>query len=337
MDKKTVIKKLLAGKTQTPQKTIGKAFAPSNIALCKYWGKRDFVLNLPITSSLSVSLANKGADVSIEPIHQQIHEFIINGHLLDPSTTYFHQLSQFFDDFCFADDTHYRVQFNLTIPLAAGLASSACIYAAVVKACDDLYQWHLDAQTLSILARLGSGSACRSIYQGFVEWHRGQSPDGMDSYATPLPMVWPALRIGLCLVNQQPKPVSSRIGMQRTVETSAFYSLWPEKCENDLIQIKNALEEKNFPLLGKTAESNALAMHATMLTAWPPLQYALPETIQCMNRVWACREQGLALYFTQDAGPNLKLLFLAADENIVLTAFPDIEVIQPFAQGVDKS
>ncbi len=330
MDKKTVIKNILSGKTLTPQKTIGKAFAPSNIALCKYWGKRDFELNLPMTSSLSISLANKGVNVNIEPIHQPAHEFIINEKLLDPNTTYFQQLGQFFNNFCFADDIHYRIQFNLNIPLAAGLASSACIYAAIIKAFNDLYQWRLDAQALSILARLGSGSACRSIYQGFVEWHCGQSADGMDSYATQLPMIWPTLRIGLCLVSQQPKPVSSRAGMQRTVKTSALYRAWPEKCEQDLIQTKIALEEKNFPLLGKTAESNALAMHATMLTAWPPLQYALPETIQLMNRVWDYRQQGLELYFTQDAGPNLKLLFLEADEKTILNAFPGIEVIRPF-------
>lgn len=330
MNKETVINHILSEKILTPQKNIGKAFASSNIALCKYWGKRNKELNLPITSSLSISLANKGANVSIEQIQKNNHEFIINKKLLDPSTTHFQQLSQFMNYFCFDIDIHYRIELDLNIPVAAGLASSASIYASLIMALDDLYQWQLDKKKLSILARLGSGSACRSIYEGFVEWHGGESSDGMDSYATPLTATWSAFRIGFCLISQQPKPVSSRAGMERTVATSEFYCVWPQKCEKDLIQLKTAIEKKNFSLLGKTAESNALAMHATMLTAWPPLQYTLPKTVQLMHQIWALRQQGLELYFTQDAGPNLKLLFLESDEKIILDSFSDIEIISPF-------
>lgn len=329
MDKKTIISQLLSGKKLTPQKDIGKAFAPSNIALCKYWGKRDNELNLPVTSSLSISLANKGVKATITPIESNQHEFMMQKKLLDPNIDYLQSLQQFLQHFCFNKNA-YRLEFDLNIPVAAGLASSASIYAALIKGLNDLYQWQLDAQTLSILARLGSGSACRSVYQGFVEWQRGELADGMDSYAIQLPIQWPALRVGLCIVNHKPKAVSSRAGMQRTVETSSLYSAWPKKCEQDLQQLKIAIETKNFPLLGKTAESNALAMHATMLTAWPPLQYATPQTITLMHQIWGLRQQGVELYFTQDAGPNLKLLFLEEDESLILDSFPEIEIIRPF-------
>ena len=310
-------------------KSFGHAFAPSNIALCKYWGKRSAKLNLPITSSLSVSLNDKGATAEIFISSTNQHKLTINDYSIDLKSIHAKRLLYFLEEFNFLD-TKYDLRLNCNIPLAAGFASSACVYAAIVKAMDNLFGWQLDKKSLSILARLGSGSACRSIFNGFVEWHCGIDPEGMDSYAEPLLENWPELCIGLCTINTQPKTVSSSEGMKRTVTTSTLYSSWSEKVNHDLTQLKKAIALKNFNLLGKTSESNALAMHATMLAAWPPLLYSSSKTIKVIQKVWVLRKTGTQIYFTQDAGPNVKLLFLETDKRKVQQYFPEIEIIFPF-------
>jgi diphosphomevalonate decarboxylase len=317
VNKSDIVKKLLGDiSCYTPSNKAVTAYAPTNIALVKYWGKRNQELNLPVTSSLSISLAEKGAKttLSISLIKQDV--FILNGKAV-PTTSSFHQrLSRYLDLFRF-DHLYFEANIISTVPIAVGLASSACGFAAMVLALDKFFSWQLSSQQLSMLARLGSGSACRSIWPGFVEWHAGEREDGMDSYAEPLSVQWPELGIGLMMVSDKEKSIGSREAMQRTVETSELYQSWPHKVEHDLIKLKKAIQEKDFDLLGKTAESNALAMHATMLSAWPPVSYYLPETINAMHRVWQARADGVPVYFTQDAGPNLKLLYLHHDREKV--------------------
>ena len=152
----------------------------------------------------------------------------------------------------------------------------------------------------------------------------------MDSYAEPLPVEWPELRVGILTLSAEEKSISSRDAMQRTVNSSILYSSWPKKVAQDLSIMKHALQVKNFALLSGTAESNALTMHATILSSWPPICYFLPETIAAMHQVWALRKAGLSLYFTQDAGPNLKLLFLEKDQEQVKKHFENVEVVKVF-------
>lgn len=312
----------------SPLNQSAKAFSPTNIALCKYWGKRDQELNLPMTSSLSISLGNKGATTTIHVIDAEEHVIVLNGKKLDLTANFSKKITEYLDLYQLPYYFHLEIESN--IPIAAGLASSACGFAALVMALNKLFAWGLDARELSILSRLGSGSASRSIWPGFVEWHAGVRADGMDSHGEMLPIVWPELCVGLLIVNQQEKSISSRAAMQRTVLTSSLYSAWPDKVKQDLAAIKAALHEKNFQLLGKTAESNALTMHATMLSAWPPVLYSLPETVILMQKIWQLRSEGLMVYFTQDAGPNLKLLFLEEDNDIIREKFPEVEMIKPF-------
>jgi diphosphomevalonate decarboxylase len=310
-----------------PQNSSVTAFAPTNIALCKYWGKRDPELNLPMTSSLSISLGNKGATTELS-ISQQVQDnIILNGETIALSSNFGKRLIAFLDLFRTQLLFHFQITIQMNIPVAAGLASSACGFASLVLALNKLFDWQLTASHLSILARLGSGSACRSIWPGFVEWNKGDDIDGMDSHGHLISETWPELCIGLLLVNKKEKKISSREAMQRTMDTSLFYSLWPQKVNQDLITIKKSIQEKDFLSLGKTAESNALTMHAMMLSAWPPINYCLPETVLAMQKIWELRQQGLALYFTQDAGPNLKLLFLSTDMEGIKFHFPMTETI----------
>lgn len=331
MKKSDVIQSILKNYVNSlPHHNTVTAFAPSNIALCKYWGKRNQEINLPVTSSLSISLGKTGATTTLTMNETLADTIFLNNQLMDETSEFSKKIINFINLFRQTSGPYFDIQLQSDIPIAAGLASSACGFAALVLALNNLYQWNLSLQELSILARLGSGSAARSLWQGFVEWHAGVRDDGMDSFAEPIPVVWPELCMGLLIVSDKEKKVSSREAMQRTVLTSPFYSVWPKKVNDDLVLLKEAIKDKNFVLLGQTSESNALAMHATMQTASPSIMYSLPETILAMQKVWQLRKEGMIIYFTQDAGPNLKLLFLQNDISLIQHAFPQLKILQPF-------
>ncbi len=327
MNKFDIVKQFLPG-TIEPVKETGAAFAPSNIALCKYWGKRDKSLNLPVTSSLSISLGDLGTRTVIS-LNRKADSVLLNHASLNSESVFVKRLIAFLDMFR-PSGQFFTIETENNIPTAAGLASSASGYAALVMAINDLLGGVLSKDQLSVLARMGSGSACRSIYQGFVLWNRGELDNGMDSFAKRLSFDWPGFCIGIVHVTESEKPVSSRDAMNRTVDTSVFYENWPKRVENDLDAILTALKVQDFDLLGKTSESNALAMHATMIDTWPPVLYWQPETVAVFHKVWQMRAQGIPVYITIDAGPNVKLLFQSSNLSDIQTIFNDITVIQPF-------
>ena len=318
-------KRILNGHTPA-LKDKATAFAPANIALVKYWGKRDEELNLPVTDSLSIDLGTLGTTTTVEPADRDI--VILNGIQLAGDNRFAAKVINFVDLFRGALNQKgqelpaLKITTENNIPTGAGVASSASGFAALTKALDAFFSLGLAGRELSLLANLGSGSASRSIFTGLVYRHAGTDPDGMDSYSEPLPFSWPALRIGLVTVSEKAKRVSSRDGMKRTVETSPLYKAWPQQVQNDMAKMLKAIKEKNFELLGSTAEGNALAMHECMRAATPPINYFEPETEAIIRKVQTLRKSGLSLYLTIDAGPNVKLLYLDKDEEKVKTEFP---------------
>ncbi len=304
----------------------GEAFAPANIALCKYWGKRDPKLNLPVNSSLSISLGKLGTHTVVK-FAKIADRIFLNGK--PASADFAARLSNYLNLFR-GDGQFFEVRTKNNIPTAAGLASSASGFAALVKALDQLFCWGFNPRELSMLARLGSGSAARSLYDGFAVWHAGARADGMDSYAEPLSSDWKDLRIGVLEVSKARKKTGSTDGMNRTVETSELYEAWPAQANCDFDELRTAIAAKDFTLLGETAENNALAMHATMLAAWPPLCYWKPQSVALMQKVWQAREDGLEIYFTMDAGPNLKLLFLKKNQAAIKALFPKAQIVNPW-------
>jgi len=306
--------------------TCGEAFAPANIALCKYWGKRDRDLNLPVNSSLSISLGKLGTHTVVK-FAKTADRIFLNGKAAPKD--FAARISNFLDLFR-ADGQFFEVRTKNNIPTAAGLASSASGFAALVKALDQLFGWGFNPRELSMLARLGSGSATRSLYDGFAVWHAGVRADGMDSYAEGFSKPWKNLRLGILEVSNVRKKTGSTDGMNHTVETSELYEAWPAQADCDFDELRTAVAVQDFPMLGKTAENNALAMHATMLAAWPPLCYWKPQSLAMMQKVWQAREEGLELYFTIDAGPNLKLLFLKENQAAVKALFPNVQIVNPW-------
>jgi len=312
----------------SPQQSTATAFAPSNIALCKYWGKRDTTLNLPYQSTISISLGDKGTTTSIEVIDNNHDEIIVNDQAIPLNTVFAKRITAYLDLFRQETSTKFKIMTRNSIPTAAGLASSASGFAALIKALNELYQWSLPDKELSILARLGSGSACRSLWHGFVHWQAGESDDGMDSFATPLVNSWDDLCVGLVLVSSEPKERSSREAMQASVQQRKHYQAWCKSVEHDCERIHEAIKNHDFHLLGETAERNAQSMHQLITKTNNGFSYHTQPTIKTINKIKALRKEGVPIYFTQDAGPNIKLLFLASSQQEVGEALANMFLIK---------
>jgi diphosphomevalonate decarboxylase len=333
VNKQEFVAKLLGDRLYNKVGTYGKAFAPSNIALCKYWGKRNNELNLPVTDSLSISLGNKGTTTEISLCSDR-DQFIVNGKKMSDYSSFYNRAVNFLDLFR-VSDIRFKINSETNLPIGAGLASSACGFASLVKSLNELFSWNADLRTLSLLARLGSGSACRSLSTGFVHWQAGVDENGLDSFAIPIKDAWPELCIGVLLLKTTEKNISSREAMRISVNTSPFYDLWPREVSQAITVIKSAIMSKNFNLLASTAEKNSLSMHALMLSSQPSIIYTEPQTLGIMQQIWEVRKQGIEIYFTQDAGPNLKLLLLERDIENVKKKFPSVDIVKPFiTEGV---
>lgn len=283
-----------------------QARAHTNIALIKYWGKADENLFLPYTSSLSLTLDAFYTDTRVKIWDKPYDLFVLNGDIQDAKET--EKLSGYID--LFRDLANYPVHVCIEsynhVPTAAGLASSSSAYAALAVALNRVFNLNMDQKQLSTYARRGSGSATRSIYGGFCEWQKGHSHE--SSYAKPLdPADWDIAMI-VVTINDSKKAISSRSGMAHTVKTSPFYALWPEICEEQLEEIKVAIQNHNLSAIGEIMESNGMRMHATALAAYPPLCYFEAESLQVIQAVHFLRKEGYTAYFTMDAGPNVKIL-----------------------------
>jgi len=290
------------------------ARAHTNIALVKYWGKKDQDLIIPMNSSLSLTLDHFYTDTTVEFSDRfSADTFTLNGQAKAND-----QVSAFLDLVRqkAGINTYAKVESINHVPTQAGLASSASAYAALALAASAASGLTLTKPELSRLARRGSGSACRSIYGGFVEWQMGH--DDLTSYAKPFQeeVDWDICMLAIVL-NAKQKKISSRGGMQTVVKTSPYYPAWVKTCQADIKAIKEAILAKDFVKLGTIAEENAMKMHALNLSASPHFNYFEPETLVAMQLVEELRQAGVACYYTLDAGPNVKVLCLKKDVTII--------------------
>ena len=278
------------------------AVANSNLALVKYWGKADESAKRPASASLSVTLDSLSTAAGVR-FSRELREDAIEGLPAAPAA----RVKEFLDRFRarFGVDGRAIVAIASNFPVAAGLASSASTFAALAKAAAGASGLTLSDPELADVARMGSGSACRSIYGGFVEWR----PDGNDSVVEPVAPKehWP-LAILVAVTSERPKAVSSSEGMRRTVATSPYYRAWIESGAADLAAVRDGIRERSLARVGTVAEANCLRMHAAAMAASPPLLYWQPATLAVMERVWRLRGRGVEAYFTIDAGPQVKVL-----------------------------
>lgn len=295
------------------------ARAHTNIALIKYWGKANQALKTPLMSSLSMTLDAFYTDTTFEHDSSLTEDtFILNGQKQTPeeSKRVFNYIHLLQEKFGFND--HFTIKSTNHVPTSAGLASSASAFAALATSFAASYGLDLSRRELSKLARLGSGSATRSIYGGFVEWQKGI--DDASSYAVPIDEN-PDLDLSLLAleVDTKQKKVSSTKGM-KLAQTSPFYQPWLARNKQEIAELKQAIKEKIFTKIGKLSELSANEMHACNLTANEPFTYFEPETIKAIKLVEHLRQQGIECYYTIDAGPNVKILCTLRNRKEIISA-----------------
>ncbi len=305
------------------------AIANANIALIKYWGKRNKELILPYNSSISMTCDGLWSKTTVEFGDYSEDTIVINDEELkkDEKDVQGHierirKMSGI--------NKNAKVVSESNFPVAAGLASSASGLAALTLATTAAAGMKLDKKQLSILARQGSGSASRSIEGGFVEWVKGEEEDGSDSYAKQIKSKehWPEFRMIACIVSEAKKATSSRAGMSQTVSTSPYYEGWLKSIDQDLQHMREGIMKKDFTIVGSTAEANALKMHATMMTTRPSIIYWQPATVEIMHWIMKARDEGLECYFTMDAGPQVKILCLSKDEKEIIKNVMELEGVK---------
>lgn len=302
------------------------ASAHPNIAFIKYWGNRHERLRLPSNSSISMTMGGliTRTSVSFDPE--------LDGDVLS------------IDGTSFADDRLQRVSRHLDLirelsgidefarvvsennfPVSAGLASSASAFAALTVAACAAAHYPATPRELSRLARRGSGSACRSIFGGFVEWLAGDNDEA--SYAQPLAEQghW-RLVDWVAIVEPGPKAVSSTIGHALAV-TSPLQAGRVQSAPIRLRACRQAIESRDFEKLAATVELDCHAMHAVMMTSDPPLMYWSPASVAIMKAIVDWRSQGINVCYTLDAGPNVHCLCLEEDAAKVEKALQSLGVV----------
>jgi len=211
-------------------------------------------------------------------------------------------------------------------PKSGGLASSASGFAALTVAATASIGLNLSKEELSILARIGSGSACRSIPHGFVEWFEGN--DSQSSFAQSIHPAdyWNILDI-IVIFQKGDKKITSTDG-QKLVKTSLFFKERLNNIKNKIENIKELIKQKDFINFGELVEKEALELHAIMLTSDPPILYLQPKSIEIIQAVWQWRSEGLSVYFTIDAGPNIHLICQEKDQKQLVDKLQKIKGIK---------
>ncbi len=289
------------------------AQAPSNIAFTKYWGKKgDPALKLPENASISMNLSGLTTVTTVEfDSKLKTDKVVINGETEESPE----RVSTHLDVIrkMAGIKTYARVVSKNNFPMGTGLSSSASSFAALSLAGSKAAGLNLTEKELSILARQGSGSACRSIPNGFIEWLDGDTSD--SSYAVSLHEedYW-NIRDVVAIVSSEPKKTSSTKG-QESATSSPFYAKRLEGMKSKNNNLKKALEAKDFKAFGEIVESDALELHAIMLTSHPALIYWTTGTLKIMKLVSEWRSEGLSVYFTVNTGQDIHLIVQAKDVN----------------------
>ena len=295
------------------------AIAHPNIAFIKYWGNRDPRLRLPLTGSISMNLAALETRTNVEfDADRNADAFILNGR--PASGECLTRVSRFLDRVREKAERQLYAQVESvnSYPSGAGIASSAAGFAALALAASRALGLEWDEAQLSRLARLGSGSACRSIPSGFVEWLPGSGD--LDSYAVQLAPAdhWDLIDL-VALVNPEHKAVGSSAG-HNLAETSPLNPLRVAGVPARLELCRQAILQRDFDLLARVTEEDYQWMHAVMRTSSPPLLYWTADTEVVIWHVQSWRQQGHALCVTVDAGPNPHVIALAEEREWALTA-----------------
>ena len=307
------------------------AQTPTNIAVIKYWGKRDEKLILPVNDSISLTLDPDHlcttTTVSVSPAFTQDRMWL-NGEEISLSGGRFQScLREIRSRACDVHDTekgikitkkdwdklHVHIASYNNFPTAAGLASSAAGFACLVFALGKLMNVNEDQSQLSAIARQGSGSACRSLYGGFVKWIMGKDEKGTDSLAVQLAdeKHWDELVIIIAVVSSRQKETSSTTGMRDTVETSLLLQhRAKEVVPKRILKMEEAIRNRDFASFAQLTCTDSNQFHAVCLDTCPPIFYMNDTSHRIISLVekWNRSEGTPQVAYTFDAGPNAVMI-----------------------------
>lgn len=302
------------------------ARANANIAFIKYWGNQDDALKIPANGSLSMNLEGLYAETTVvwqptldadrltlngEPASEQALARVVR-HLNIIREKY--QVQGFAE-----------VVSQNNFPMGAGIASSAAAFAALSVAATHAAGLTLSERELTTLARLGSGSAARSVPTGFVEWQKGDTHETSFAYSVAEPSYWDLVDV-IAVVSQQHKATGSEDG-HKTAQTSDLQAGRLAKAQERLAGCREALLTRDFAHFAEVVELDSNLMHAVMMTSRPALFYWLPLTLRVMQAVREWRASGVPVCYTLDAGPNVHCLCLSEAAEQVATELRSIEGI----------
>lgn len=309
--------------------------APVNIAVIKYWGKRDPNLNLPTNSSLSVTLSQSDLRTHTTASCSSTYHtsafgdsLLLNGKFESLTTprsiaclrslrALRSEVESKNPELPKLSSYRLRIASSNNFPTAAGLASSAAGFAALIRAIADLYELPQDPRTLSVIARQGSGSACRSLFGGYVAWDTGVRDDGLDSCARVVASRshWPEMRALILVASAAQKDVSSTAGMQTTVKTSGLFRQRLEDVPRRMEEMERAILMRDFETFAEITMRDSNSFHATCLDTDPPIFYLNETSKMAIRAVEAInKEAGSAVAtYTFDAGPNCVIYYLEKD------------------------
>lgn len=306
----------------------------ANVALVKYWGKRDAGLNLPEAGSISLTLdaLQTRTEVALDP---KAGEDLVTIDGVVAAGRARERVVGFLDLIRPKDALRARVVSRSNFPASAGLASSSSAFSALAVAGTSAYGVALAPRGLSALARRGSGSAARSIFGGFVEMYAGD--DHETAHAAPLmgPGEWDLVMV-LGIVGHGPKAVGSTRAMTQSRDTSPLHGGWIASVERDLPVARDAIAAQDLATLGEVMERSCLTMHADCMAALPGVLFWRGPTIEGFHAIRDLRSGGTPVWFTNDAGPHVKALTSAAHGARVaecLAALPGIDEVRVSRPG----
>jgi diphosphomevalonate decarboxylase len=303
------------------------ALAHPNIALIKYWGNVDPALRIPANGSLSMNLGGLSTRTTVTFDPDLVGDELLLGGKPSTGPT-LQRVSILLDRVRkIALLTLYaRVESANNFPAGAGIASSASAFAALSLAASTAAGLQLSEPELSRLARTGSGSACRSIPGGFVEWQAGHDHETSYAFSIAAPSHWDLVDC-VAIVSHAHKRTGSSEG-HRLADTSPLQPARLESAAQRMEVCRAAVCERDFPTLAEVVEQDSNLMHAVMMTSQPPLFYWEPVTLAVIQAVTSWRRHGLPAFYTIDAGPNVHVLCPAEVSRSVLQRMKKIAGVQ---------
>ena len=298
----------------------------SDIALIKYWGKKDEVLRLPENGSVSIKLDGLDTVTTVEFKESLTKDDItIQGESNNKETA---RVTKHLDRIrkSYGKDIFAKVVSINTFPKGTGLSSSGSGFAALTFAATKSLEMGLNEKELSILSRQGSGTACRCACGGFVEWLDGDTSESSYSYSYKPQDYWD-IRDVVVIVDEGKKKISSTKG-HSSAQTSPFYEERQKRITSKIKQIKSYIDNKDFEKMGILAEKEALEFHTILLTSEVPMIAWYPGTVEVMQEVIKLREEGILCYFTINTGFNVHVLTLPQYEKQVQERMMSLSSVQ---------